>query len=109
MESTTAGDASILFSDTSAAAVYWAIIMPELSPPCSVKNGGNPDSCGLTILSVRRSDMEASSDVAMPRKSMAMATGSPWKLPPEITSSSSGKTRGLSVAEFISRSTTCRA
>ena len=109
IESTTAGEANTLFSDTSAAAVYCAIIMPELSPPCSVRNGGSPESCGFTMRSVRRSEMLASSERAIPRKSMAMATGSPWKLPPLSTSPSSGNSSGLSVAEFISVSTTARA
>src|SRR5690606_41047038 len=61
-ESTDAGWARILFSDTSAAALTWAIMKPELSPLCGAKNGGSPlDSAGLTSCSMRRSLMLASS------------------------------------------------
>ena len=42
MESTLAGCASTLFSDTMEAAVYWMIIMPELTPGALDKKGGKP-------------------------------------------------------------------
>ena len=41
--------------------------------------------------------MLLSSQRAMARKSIGCAIGSPWKLPAEITRSSSGQTVGLSV------------
>ena len=44
--------------------------------------------------------------MAIDKKSIGNAIGSPWKLPAEITKSSSGHTVGLSVAEFISMSIT---
>ena len=50
--------------------------------------------------------MFASSLIAIERKSMGRAMGSPWKLPAEIIRSSSGQTVGLSVAEFTSMSMT---
>ena len=105
IESTLAGCASNLFSDTSAAALYCTIINPELTPPDSTKNAGRPLRDGLTILSSLLSEISAISARAIPRKSKASATGCPWKLPPEIPSSDSGKIKGLSVTEFISIST----
>lgn len=63
-----------------------AIIKPELTPPFFTVNGGNCDIC-LSIISVmRRSDSAPISAIASARLSAAMATGSAWKLPPEITS-----------------------
>jgi hypothetical protein len=77
---------------------------PEWRPPSTARNGGRPDErLGLTIDSMRRSEIEPSSCSASAAWSMAIATGSPWKLPPERTSPSSAKTSGLSVAELISR------
>ena len=46
------------------------------------------------------------SAMAIPRVSIAMATGWPWKLPPEKMSPLSGKISGLSVTELISVSIT---
>ena len=46
MESTQAGWARVLFSETRAAAVYWAIINPELSPDSATKKAGSPLSWG---------------------------------------------------------------
>jgi hypothetical protein len=86
--------------------VYWAIIKPEFNP-AALKSftsiGGKP---AFNLPSVRRnirlSEMAASSEVAMLRKSAAMPTGSPWKFPPE--SAMPGLNRsGLSVAALISR------
>jgi hypothetical protein len=54
---------------------------------------------------VRRSLIAPSSAAAIARRSAAIATGWPWKLPPERISPVSANTIGLSVAEFIS--TTC--
>ena len=42
MESTLAGCASTLFSDTSAAAVYCAIMNPEFRPESATRNAGRP-------------------------------------------------------------------
>jgi len=70
MESTHAECDSTLFCETSAAAVYWAIMKPEFRP-----ESGSPLSCGLTSLSMRRSDMLASSVAAMQRQSAASARG----------------------------------
>ncbi len=77
MESTLAGWASTLFSETSAAAVYCAIMKPEFNPPSLTRKAGRPLSLGFTRRSMRRSEMLASSATAMPRKSMASATGCP--------------------------------
>ena len=71
MESTEAGWAKTLFSETSAAAVYWLIIYPELRPLSATKKGGSPLKAGLTSRSIRRSEMFANSAKAMPRKSRA--------------------------------------
>lgn len=69
---------------------------------------------------MRRSEMAPSSATASLAKSSASATGSPWKLPPFMTSPPPvasaaasapppcGKIRGLSVAEFNSTSSTPR-
>ncbi len=51
---------------------------------------------------MRRSLIAPSSATAIASKSAAMATGSPWKLPPESSSPVSAKTIGLSVAAFSS-------
>ena len=42
IESTLAGTASRLSSETIAACVYWAIISPESTPGSSARNGGRP-------------------------------------------------------------------
>jgi hypothetical protein len=69
---------------------------------------------------MRRSLMEPSSAMPSLAKSIASATGWPWKLPPETTvpppvasasgsaSEPSGKTRGLSVALLSSMVSTAR-
>ena len=92
-----------MFSETSAAATYCAIMKPELSPPSAVRNAGRPsERLGLTSRSTRRSEMLASSETAIVSASSANATGWPWKLPFETSSSSSTSTSGLSVAAFSS-------
>ncbi len=63
-----------------------AIIKPELTPPFFTGNGGNCDICLSIISAMRRSDSAPISAIASARLSAAMATGSAWKLPPEITS-----------------------
>ena len=75
MESTLAGCASTLFSDTREAAVYCAIIRPEFNPPLDVRKRGKPLSEPFTNRSMRRSEIFASSDNAMARKSIASAIG----------------------------------
>src|SRR3989304_4773183 len=81
MVATLAGCARILFSETSAAAVYCASINPECRPPSLVRKAGSPLRCGLTRRSMRRSAMVASAAVAMASTSSARATGRPGKLP----------------------------
>lgn len=73
IESTDAGWLSTRFSATRAAAVQWAIMKPELRPPSATRKAGRPDSDGLHSRSMRRSEMHASSDVAIARKSSALA------------------------------------
>ena len=70
MESTLAGTASRLLSETSPAWVYWAIISPESTPASSARNGGRPCDLFLSSMrSVRRSDIEPRSVAGMARKS----------------------------------------
>ncbi len=53
MESTLAGYAICLFSETSAAAVTCAIMKPEFSPGCGVRNAGRPDKAGSVSMAMR--------------------------------------------------------
>ena len=80
-----------MFSETSAAAVTCGIMKPELSPGRGVRNAGRPDSTGSTSMAMRRSAKEPISQSASAIMSAAKATGSAWKLPPEITSPFGGK------------------
>ena len=75
-----------LFSLARAAAVTWAIIKPKLTPPLATRNGGSCDMCLSIISEMRRSLREPISAMASAMLSAAMAAGSAWKLPPEITS-----------------------
>ena len=109
MESTEAGWLSTRDSATRAAEVTWAIMKPEFRPEFFARNGGSPLSAGLTSCSTRRSLIAESWVQAMASTSSASETGCPWKLPPETTRSCSGKTSGLSVAEFTSMERTERA
>ena len=102
IESTLAGWARPLFSEARAAAVTCAIMRPDWSPPSRVRKAGRPESAGFTRRSMRRSLIAPSSATAMARKSAAMATGSPWKFPPESISPVSANTMGLSVAALSS-------
>ena len=102
MLSTLAGWQRTLLSLASAAAVTWAIMKPELSPASSTRNGGSPEKAWLVSFSMRRSAIAPSSAAPSASTSAASATGSPWKLPPETTSPSSGKTSGLSVTALSS-------
>ena len=54
---------------------------------------------------MRRSLIAPSSAAAMASTSAAIATGSPWKFPPESSSCVSANTIGLSVAPFSSMAT----
>ena len=106
IESTAAGWARDLLSETSEAAVYCTIMNPELSPGRSTRNAGSPLlEFGSRSRYSRRSEIEATPTVAPARASRATATGWPWKFPPETTSPSS-KTMGLSDTEPISVSMT---
>ncbi len=70
MESTEAGAASRLSSETMPAAAYCAIISPESTPTSCARNGGRPWlRAGSSARSVRRSEIEATSATAMARKS----------------------------------------
>ena len=106
IESTLAGNESVRFSDTRAAARTCTSIMPELRPGCGVRKPGRPLRSGFTKFSTRRSLMLDRSVTAAASRSDVSAIGWAWKLPPLSTSPVSGKTSGLSVAAFSSRSTT---
>ena len=64
MLSTLAGWESILFSDTSAAAVTCATMNPELSPLSFTRNAGKPLMFGSTRSAMRRSASAAVSATA---------------------------------------------
>ena len=102
IESTLAGMARCLFSETSAAAVTCAIMKPELSPGCGVRNAGSPDSAGSISMAMRRSASEPISQMAIASMSAANATGSAWKLPPDSASPVSAKISGLSETPLAS-------
>ena len=53
-ESTLAGWASTLFSDTSEAAVYCTSIKPELTPPSRIRKAGSMSLIGLVIDQARQ-------------------------------------------------------
>lgn len=68
--------------------------------------------CALRSRKILRSEMLPNSAVAIASRSIAKATASPYKLPPDRTlfsSSLSRKTSGLSVAALISSATILRA
>ena len=109
MLSTEAGWASVLFSLAKAAAVTWAIMKPEFSPPFSTRNGGSFESVASINSAIRRSDKAPISASARARLSAAIATGSAWKLPPERMARSSAKTIGLSETAFASVARTSAA
>ena len=69
IESTLAGWARVLLSETSAAAVTCAIMRPEWSPPSRARKAGRPERAGFTSRSVRRSLMAPSSAAAIARRS----------------------------------------
>ena len=110
IESTDAGFASRLSSETIAAWVYCAIMWPLSTPGSSARNGGSPWLRALSRnRSVRRSLIEATSAATIARKSSTYATGAPWKLPLDSTLFSSASTTGLSTALASSRPATCAA
>ena len=90
---------------TMEADVYWGIMKPLFRPGLATRNEGRP-RLPDTNLYWRRSEMLPNSFMAIQRKSMGRAIGSPWKLPAEMMRSSSGQTVGLSVVALISMSTT---
>ena len=107
MLSTLPGWAIDLFSEASAAAVTCAIIKPELTPALSTKNGGRPpDKVASISKATRRSDIEPISAIAKAKISAAKATGSAWKLPPDMATGPSSllKISGLSVTALDSMS-----
>ena len=70
IESTLAGTASRLSSETIAACVYWAIISPLSTPGSSARNGGRSWLRARSRnRSLRRSEIEATSAATMARKS----------------------------------------
>ena len=74
MESTDAGTASRLSSETIPAAAYCAIMRPESTPTSCARNGGRPWlRAGSRARSVRRSEIDATSATAMARKSSTYA------------------------------------
>lgn len=101
----------------SAAAVQWAIMKPELSPPSLTRKAGSSLREGLHNRSILLSLIEANSCTAIDKKSRAcekikcdkrrrktttnkqteqrcltLAGYSPWKFPPEMVSPRSAKT-----------------
>ena len=70
-EAVAAGAASLRFSLLSAAAVYWAIMKPELLPASLARKGGRPLTSGLTSRSMRRSLIAAICASAIARLSAA--------------------------------------
>ena len=90
-----------------AAAVTCGTMKPELTPPCSTRNGGSPDSVVSMRSAMRRSDRAPVSAIATASASAASATGSAWKFPPERISPS--MMSGLSVTAAASRSSTLAA
>jgi hypothetical protein len=79
---------------------------PELRPPSRTRNGGRPDRPVSSSSAMRRSAMAPTSLMASAMMSAAKATGSAWKLPPEITSPVSQNTSGLSDAALASMTST---
>src|SRR3954447_6141083 len=109
IESTDAGTARRLSSDTSPACVYWAIMYPESTPGSWARNAGSPWlRAGSRKRSVRRSEMLARLAATIARKSRTYPSGAPWKLPLDSTRPS-GVTTGLSIAAASSRSATAAA
>ena len=96
------GETKTLFSLDNAAAVTCATMNPEFNPGWSARKGGRSPYSGFKIRSMRRSEMFASTEREMARKSNAKPRYCPWKLPPESTSPVSENTSGLSVALFSS-------
>ncbi len=75
---------------------------PEFSPGSRTRKAGRPDSTGSTSMAQRRWLRFPISVAASASMSAAKATGSAWKLPPEMTSPVSSTTSGLSVTAFAS-------
>ncbi|BCB84927.1 hypothetical protein Psuf_022400 [Phytohabitans suffuscus] len=102
-ESTEAGEARRRFSATMPAAVYWAIIRPELTPGSGERNAGRSrERQTSSSRSTRRSEIAPTSAAAIAMKSAAKPSGAPWKLPVDSTRPS-GSTTGLSTTLDSSR------
>jgi hypothetical protein len=108
-ESTLAGCARLLFSLASDAAVTCAIMKPLFSPASALRKAGSRDTPASISIAMRRSAIAPTSAMATAIPSAAKATGSAWKLPPEIIAPSSAKTSGLSVTALASRTSTSAA
>ena len=106
---TLAGFDMVAISFTHAAAEYCAIIRPESTPGSVARYGLWPANWSKpdTTQKVRRSEMPATCEHAIARRSSAIASGMPWKLPPDSTRPS-GSTIGLSIAAASSHSATRR-
>src|SRR2546425_3751402 len=90
IESAEAGWAYTLFSDARAAAVYWRSIIPDWSPPCSVRNGGRPLPWGGTRRGGRGAQDAPGTVWPGPREARALARVWAWKVPPPALSPVAG-------------------
>ena len=99
----------VAISFTQAAAEYCTIIRPESTPGSVARYGlcATNWSKPETTQKVRRSEIPATCEQAMARRSSGIASGIPWKFPPETMSPSlfadGANTSGLSVTAPSSR------
>ena len=109
IESTLAGWASALFSETSAAAVTCAIIKPECSPPSRARKAGRPrerrvhEPLDAPLADARELGGRDRQQVGRERHRLAVEVAAR-----EDLARLAAKTSGLSVAAFISTSSTAR-
>src|SRR5690606_2652804 len=109
IESTEAGTASRLSSDTIPACVYCAIMCPESTPGSSARNAGRPWLRATSRNgSVRSSLIDAPSATGIATKSSTYPMGAPWKFP-VLSTRPSTVTTGLSTAAASSRPATASA
>ena len=96
---TLAGIERVRSSAQHAAAVYCVTINPLSRPDSYAKNGGKSLNVSRAdkIHSTRRSAIPAMWQSAIRSSSIAIASGMPWKLPPETMSFVLENTSGLSV------------
>src|SRR6266849_10234179 len=87
IESLLAGSVNVLFSATSAVAVYWTAMSPLDNPGCEpfpTRKAGNPlFNEGSNNAAVLLSEILPMVETARLRISIAMETGWPWKFPTE--------------------------